>query len=207
MIPFITEEVWTLLGRVVPERGIPEMARAADSVMIAEWPRAVDEHRDEQIELQFKTFQSVLGGLREIRSSQNIAPRKPVEFHVRCDADTEVLLKPMSPYFESMAKATPIAWGASIEAPATNASFRLDNIEVFIDLKDLIDRDAEIERNLKLRSRLTSQIEGKEKKLSNENFVSRAPANIVEKERANLEQLKQQLATIDEVLEQLRNQK
>jgi valyl-tRNA synthetase len=204
MIPFITEEVWQLLGRVAPQRGLSQLQPSAASVMIAAWPAADTSRQDAEIEARFSRFQAVLGALREIRSRQNIPPKSPIEFSVRCDESMCRLLQPMAGYFASMANATASAWGDRVEPPATHATVSLPGIEVFVDLKDFIDVDAEIARNEKLLQKLRGQIQGKEKKLANANFVDRAPAEVVQRERESLQQLGQQLATVQATLERLR---
>ena len=76
-------------------------------------------------------------------------------------------------------------------------------MEVYVDLAGLIDVAAETERLKKEIQRVEGQIGGKEKKLSNDNFVSRAPAEVVERERAQLAQLRDQLATLERALAEL----
>jgi len=203
-IPFITEEVWQLLGKAAAERGLERPQPATDSIMTAPWPEADSSRQDDEIEARFAQFQAVLGALREIRSRQNIAPKTPIEFSVRCTDATVKLLQPMEPYFASMANATAVAWGDQTEPPATNATVNLAAVDVFVDLKDFIDVGAEIARNEKQEQRLLGQIQGKEKKLANANFVQRAPAEVVERERDSLTQLKEKLASIQAVLKNLR---
>src|SRR5204863_6000777 len=136
MVPFITEEVWQLLGQVAADRGLDEIQPAAESVMIAAWPEPDSARQNSQIEARFARFQQVLSGLREIRSRQNISPKTPIRFAVRAGDDAIALLRPMEPYFESMAGAQAVAWGAGVEPPARNESFAVDGSEVFIDLAD-----------------------------------------------------------------------
>ena len=147
----------------------------------------------------------MLGGLREIRSRQNIPPKTQIEFMVKCDAETTALLKPMEPYFESMAGAKATAWGTDTAAPELSSGASLPGIELFVDLADHIDVDAEIARNEKELKNLEGMITGKDKKLSNANFVDRAPAEVVEKERASLKQLQEQRASVQHTLERLRS--
>lgn len=205
MVPFITEEVWGLLGQVAPERGLGEPVAVPASVMVASWPQAEPARQDRQIEARFARFQAVLGALREIRSRQNIPVKSPVEFCVRCDSTNVELLRPMEPYFASMAGATATGWGDDVRTPETNATVSLPELEVIVDLKDYIDVEAEIERNERLQQKLTGQIQGKEKKLSNEKFVQRAPAEVVQKERESLNQLQEQLVTVQATLDNLRS--
>ena len=155
------------------------------------------------IEQQFSLFQEVLGAVREIRSRQGISPRESIEFSVRCSEETVELLKPMGAFFGSMAGASAVGWGPEVAEPENNATVRVQQVEVFVDLKDLIDVDAEIERNQKLRERLANQIAGKEKKLSNQQFVDRAPADVVQRERDGLQQLQDELAGVEAALARL----
>ncbi|MEL7335872.1 MAG: class I tRNA ligase family protein, partial [Planctomycetota bacterium] len=187
MIPFLTESIWQHLGEVAPRRGLQSPTRAAEQLMVAPWPVANLADRDTDIELQFQTFQEVLGAVRKIRSSQNIAPRERVPVSIRCTGDNVDLLRPMAAYFESLAGAevefeTAERFGSAaqpfeINAPMTLAAL---DIDVYVDLAQFIDIDAERERLQRLIDQREKQMVGKQKKLSNENFVARAPAEVVQ---------------------------
>ena len=203
MIPFITEEVWQILGKVAPVRGLAAPKPAAEALIIAEWPEADRCHRDDEIEARFSRFQSALGALREIRSRQNIAPKEEITFCVKCSDEVTELLAPMDSYFVSMANARGKGWGPHVEPPSTSATISLTDMEVYVDLKDFIDVGAEKARNQKQLQKLEGMIVGKEKKLSNPNFVDRAPADVVQRERESLVQLKQQLDSVKSALDAL----
>ncbi|MEC9002674.1 MAG: valine--tRNA ligase, partial [Planctomycetota bacterium] len=201
MIPFITEEVWRLMKQVAPVRGLRNPREATESIMLAEWPLPVPADHDPEIEAQFSQFQSVLGAIREIRSRQNIGPKEQIEFSVTCSEDVTSLLQPMEEFFQSMANARAVAWGPDVEPSTGCATVRRGDVDVYVDLKDFIDVSAEIERNQRLRDKMVAQIEGKEKKLTNENFVARAPEEVVQRERDGLVQLREEVVAIDKVLE------
>ncbi|MBN2294252.1 MAG: valine--tRNA ligase, partial [Pirellulales bacterium] len=114
------------------------------------------------------------------------------------------LLSPMEPYFESMAGASVSAMGPSVEPPALSANVNQPGLDIYVDLADLIDIDAEIVKKQKELDKLDGMIAGKKKKLENENFISRAPAEVVEKEKASLKELEDQRAGTAEVLERLK---
>ena len=194
MIPFITEEVWQLLGQAAGQRGLDELQGAAESVMIADWPAVDAARQNPEIEARFARFQQVLKGLREIRSRQNISPKTPIRFGVRGGNEAIALLRPMEAYFDSMAGAQAVQWGAEVESPARNETFAVEGAEIIVDLTDFVDAAAERARNKKEIEKLGSMIANKEKQLSNENFTKRAPADVVAKEREALERLKSDLA-------------
>jgi valyl-tRNA synthetase len=206
MIPFITEEVWHLLGKAAPQRGLQNPQPAVENVMIAAWPEIDASWHDAEIEARFTRFQEMLKGLREIRSRQTIPTKTTMHFAVRCDEETTALLKPMAPYFASMAGAEATAWGAEVSGSTPSAAFTTSTAEAFVDLAEHMDVGSEIEKNEKEKAQVQGFIVGKEKKLSNESFVGRAPAEVVQRERDSLEELKARLVSLEAALEELRKQ-
>ena len=178
VMPFITEEIWNNLGQIAPVRGLTDPHEATPQIIIAPWPRAELAHQDAATEQRFAMFQQALAALREIRSRQNIAGRVPLEFCIRCNEEMARLLEPMSPYFQSMANATATAFGPQVSPAPTAGKTALAGMEIFVDLKDLIDVKAEEAKNEQLEQKLLSQIQGKQSKLGNESFVARAPAAV-----------------------------
>jgi valyl-tRNA synthetase len=206
IMPFITEEVWQLLNKVAPVRGLDAAVGTAHPTWVikAPWPEADLRWQDAEIEARFAIFQQALGAIREIRSRQNIATREPLEFCIKCDAATAGLLEPMRAYFQSMTNAKATGFGPDVPVPATHAKAALPGIEVYVDLKDFIDVAAELAKNEQQEQKLLALIKTKEGKLANESFVSRAPANVVQAERDGLSQLQEQLASVRAALAALR---
>jgi valyl-tRNA synthetase len=203
MIPFLTEDVWQRLREAAPERGVDQPLAAAESIMIAPWPQFDARRQDAEIEAQFARFQQVLRAVRDIRMRQNVPPKTQLDFSVRCDAADAKLLRPMAPYFESMAGARAVAWGADVSPPALSANVTLPGMEVFVDLAGLIDIDAEIARKKQEAEKLAGLIAAKQKKLENKAFVDRAPAEVVQKERDSLDELRTQHEAAVKSLEEL----
>ena len=77
-------------------------------------------------------------------------------------------------------------------------------MDVHVDLEKFIDVEAELARLDKLKTQLIKQIGGKEQKLNNENFVARAPAAVVDKERASLADLQKQSESVEGDIQRLR---
>jgi valyl-tRNA synthetase len=208
IMPFVTEDIWQFLNRHAPKRGLASNVPASRWLMHADWPVAIHTDRDPNIESQFSQFVALLGAIREIRSRQNIAPKESLEYCVRSNSEIETLLLPMRPLIQSMAGATVQAWSSNPALPSVQAHIALDTMDVFVDLGKFIDVEAEIARNEKLLENLIKQITAKQGKLTNESFVSRAPADVVEKERASLVDLTTQRDSAEAALKSLRsNQK
>jgi valyl-tRNA synthetase len=217
MMPFITEEIWQQLNKVASQRNVgwapptktgdrQEMVGTAHSTWLirAPWPTADMRWQDREIEARFAIFQQALGAIREIRSRQNIATKQPLEFCVKCVPAVADLLKPMTPYFQSMTNATATGFGPEVTIPPTHAKTAIEGTEIFVDLKDFIDVKAERAKNEQQEQKLLGLIKSKEAKLANESFVSRAPANVVQAEREGLAQLQEQLASVRAALAALR---
>jgi valyl-tRNA synthetase len=212
MTPFLTEEVWHLLAKAAPSRGLPQPREARDSdalgsICIAPWPIADVTHQDATIEEQFAVFQAVLGFLRETRQTRNIPQKDELPFAVRCDAATAKLLQPMQPYFTQMARASMTACGPTAAAPEPAASITLNGphgpMEVHADLSRFIDPTAERKRLEKERAEVLKFIESIDKKLSNQAFVDKAPAEVVEQQREKQAELRRQLASVEAALKKL----
>lgn len=206
IMPFVTEEIWEHLGKAAPMRGLENQVTAGPFVMLAPWP-SVDPRDcgDKSIERQFSVFREVLGAIRQIRSSQNVPPRESVPVSITCDTAITDLLTPMRPLLESIANAELTALGPEakpfeLDAPLALASL---GINVHVDLAKFIDVDAELARLERLQGQLNKHIAGKEQKLSNESFVSRAPEQVVATERQSLQDLKAQLENVLQDIENL----
>ncbi|MCC9601599.1 valine--tRNA ligase [Stieleria sp. JC731] len=202
--PFVTESIWGFLGEIAPERGLDPKA-ASELLMVAPWPIADLSHQDKSIERQFSEFQQVVGAIRQIRASQSIKPQETVPVSITCSESSQKLLKPMSAYFGALAGAEVVAVGPDTKPFETDAPLTIPGIgiEVHVDLEKFIDVEAELSRLEKLLGQIVKQVAGKESKLSNENFVSRAPADVVEKERSSLSDLIARQASVEADIKKL----
>ncbi|MCC9643158.1 valine--tRNA ligase [Rhodopirellula sp. JC740] len=198
IMPFVTESVWGHLGSIAPKRGVPEPIEVGQFVMTSDYPVADELHHDSQIERQFSEFQQIVAAIRQIRASQNIAPKETLPVGIRCSESSQELLQPMTAYFEALTGAEIQSLGSETVAFETDAHIALAevDVDVHVDLEKFIDVEAELGRLEKLQKQLTGQIAGKQNKLSNESFVSRAPADIVQKERESLVALQTQLEAV-----------
>ncbi|HEV3300557.1 MAG TPA: class I tRNA ligase family protein, partial [Planctomycetaceae bacterium] len=203
LAPFLCEELWQRLAEIAPERGIPSPSRAAASVMVAPWPVIPTDWRDPALEARFSRLQDTIVAVRNVRAVYGIPPATPLTLHVRCTPQIAGDLQDVSGQFENLARTMLEAAGAEVERPKGSASFALTDADGFIPLEGVIDRDAELKRQRKEKEKLSGIIAGSEKKLADEKFVSRAPAEVVAQARENLASLHKQLQSVEEIIRQL----
>ncbi len=215
IMPFLTEEVWSLLNQVAPNRGLVEIREPERVLMRAAWPTPAG-REDPAIESQFAVFAGVLRGVRDIRMRQNVPPREVMTLSIRCEPAAAAVLEPFRPYFKSMANAELQDCGPDVTAPPACGSFRHTSaveglgtlsFEGFVDLAAFINFDKEIARLEKESQRLSGQIEGKRRKLANAGFVAKAPPEVVQQERERLAEAEQQLIAVGQQLEELKAQR
>ncbi len=204
MVPFVTEELWQRLNEVAPQRGLPEPAAAAESVMIAPWPEFPEQWRDPAIEKRFERLQEIVVAVRNVRAAYGIPPGTPLKLQLRCDASLASDMEGISGQFENLARTILQAAGAEVERPPASASFSLPGVDGFVPLEGIVDVQAELQRQQKQAEKLKKMIAASEAKLSNPNFVQKAPPEVVEKARRTLADLQQQLQNVEQILQQLR---
>ncbi|WP_129139219.1 valine--tRNA ligase [Modicisalibacter coralii] len=181
MMPFISEEIWQ---RVAPLAGT---AAEDASIMNQPWPQADDTRLDESAERDIEWLKGVIVAVRNVRAEMNLAPGKPLDVLLTKggDADRERLAANRV-FLAKLAKLASVEWLDDPAQAPLAATQLVGDMEVLVPMADLIDKDAEIERLTKELDKQDKFIGGIEKKLGNESFVAKAPAEVVEKERAKL---------------------
>jgi valyl-tRNA synthetase len=204
--PFICEELWKRLNEIAPERGLLQPQPAAEACMNAPWPELPKEWRDDSLEARFARLQEIIVALRNVRAMYRIEDRVELALHVRCQPDVANQLQDVASQFENLAKTVLKAAGVDVNRPGTSASFSLNDADGFIPLEGVVDREAELARQHKEAEKIRGFIVGNERKLANESFVARAPAEVVEQVRESLAGLQKQLASVEEIIRALGGQ-
>ncbi|MFA3783456.1 valine--tRNA ligase [Melioribacteraceae bacterium 4301-Me] len=171
-MPFITEEIWQLLD----ER------KDGESISVAQFPLNYDAHIDETAEEEMQFVQDVVTAIRNIRGEMNIPPSKSIKVFLK----TDKLNEDQSKYIKSLVKIDGLETNSQMKKPKTSASAVIKNCEVYIPLEGIIDINIERARIEKEIKRLSSSLESVQKKLSNQNFVSKAPQEIIEREKIKM---------------------
>ncbi len=169
-IPFITEEIWHLMKD--RENG--------DSISITEFPKLQESLINPEAEKEMDFVQAIVTGIRNIRGEMNIPPSRKVNVFIKSD----MITTNQNVYIKSLGKVEELITGADLAKPKASASIVIKGIDIYIPLEGIIDLDVEKERISKEIKRLEGALTGVEKKLSNTNFTDKAPASVIENERA-----------------------
>ena len=202
IMPYITESIWQTIAPIIDKK-------ATDSIMTAAFPTADDSLISLQTEHDMTWLQALIGAIRNIRGEMKLgnAVRLPVLLDNISDEETARLSR-IENQFKSLAKVDTLTIvnagdGADKELPLSSSSM-VGQLKVLVPMKGLIDPTAELNRLAKAQEKLIKQAESLRSKLSNEAFVSKAPANVVESEKAKLAEMDTQLAQMHKQIEQLK---
>ena len=190
VIPFITEEIWQQVKPLSGAQG--------ETIMLAPYPEADEGKIDEAAEAEIAWLQQFIVGVRRIRAEMNIAPGKPLPVLLANLNETDrTYLTNNEAFLKTLARLDSITiLDSEAEAPESAVAL-VGEMKVLIPMAGLIDKDAELARLEKEIDKLRKERERLEKKLSNENFVSRAPEEVVEKEKKKLEDVNTALNNLE----------
>lgn len=190
--PFITEELWQSF----------KPASAGD-IIVSDWPQLNTGLIAEEIEQSMALLQEVITAIRTIRSRMNLPPGKKAQLVVRAPQPEFAKIAPHVPIIKTLARLTDVNSGEDLPKPPHSATAVVGKLELFIPLAGLIDLAVERERLQKRYQELEKHLGGIKRKLENENFVNRAPAAVVDKERKKVQDFTHELEKIHRNLELL----
>ena len=161
--------------------------------MLQPYPLSDKSKIDEHAEADMQWLQLIIEGIRNIRGEMNIAPGKKIPVLFKNGNKTDkVRLAQNEEFLSSLAKLESITWLTSDDIAPAAATQLAGEMEILVPMADLIDKDAELARLGKEIEKLNKELASIKGKLSNANFVDRAPAAVVAKEQQRLD--KQQVA-------------
>ena len=179
LMPFITEELWQQYG---PLAGV-----SGNTIMLQSLPEFSESDRDAAAEEEIAWVKQFIMGIRKIRSEMDIAPGKPLPVLLENASDSDQhRLETHEVLLTSLARIESIRVLDEQATPPESATALVGDLKLLIPLAGLIDKDAELARLDKELARLHGEIKRLSGKLGNDNFVARAPAEVVDKEREKL---------------------
>lgn len=198
IMPYLTEEIWQTIT--------PLLGKTGESIMLSSYPECDDSKINEQAESDMAWLQSLIGAVRNIRGEMKLgnAVRLPVLIQGASDEQKASLAR-IDNQFKTLAKVDSLTIVKPGEEVPLSSSGMVGQMKVLVPMKGLIDPTAELNRLNKVRDKLQTQADAISKKLSNDNFIAKAPAQVVEAERAKLSELQGQLAEVEKQVGALRN--
>ncbi len=192
IVPFVTAELWSRLP-------VPEGERRAPDLIVAPWPAPEEDWSDADAEARMALLQELIVEVRRLRKEYGVPEGERVRIRVAsADAAFNATLAEQAVALERLARVGDVA---STRGTGIGAHAVLRNgAEVFLPLEGLIDLDRERARLREEIRRLSGQLEGAERKLGNEHFVTRAPEDVVARERAKADSLRTQAGKLREKL-------
>jgi valyl-tRNA synthetase len=200
VMPFITEEIWSNLRQKVV---FPEVIDS-EFIMTARFPIVDTSLQNDQAEAQFGLTMDVITALRTIRSENNVPPDKQGNaVIIPTDSNSTEVLESQIKLINQFAKLTETIVDQDAKKPSFAGSSVVRGTTVYLSLEGLIDIKVEIERLTKEISRVSSLIKGTKARLENQNFVSRAPEDVINKEREKLQGLEENLEKLEKNLQMM----
>lgn len=197
IIPFITEEIWQRAKGLVGVSG--------DTIMLQPFPSYNAELADQTALDEIEWLKEIIVNVRNIRAEKNIPPSKGLDLLLRNLNETEVAcLAKNRTLLQNMAKLDSVQVLAQGESAPLSVAKLVGGCELLVPMAGFIDKAAELARLNKEIERLQNEIARIENKLSNEGFVTKAPAAVIDKERSKMaeyqdgmEKLKAQYLSIE----------
>lgn len=190
--PYVSEELWHALPGT------------DGSIMLSRYPES--RARDLDAEHKMEYVLNTISGLRSLRGELYIAPSLEIKAYIKTsDSDVALILNENIASIKKMLRASDIEAGVSVTRPHGSAVCVLKDMEIYLPVEGLLDIKSEISRLMKEKAKICESISFLDKKLSNEKFVSSAPKDVIEKDRARYEELKEKAHKVDENIALLEN--
>ncbi|NLU12479.1 MAG: valine--tRNA ligase [Gammaproteobacteria bacterium] len=190
-MPFITEEIWQ---RIAPMAG-----KSGETIMLQPFPASATDTIDAQAEGDIEWLKELMLALRNIRAEMNISPGTPIPLYLgNSSAEDQRRLEVNSITLNKLAKLESVTLLAADQQAPMSATALVGDMQVLVPMAGLIDTKAELARLEKEMQRLSGEIKRVAGKLANQGFVAKAPADVIEKERAKQADFEQALTRLTE---------
>ncbi|GMK38404.1 valine--tRNA ligase [Paenibacillus sp. CCS19] len=174
-MPFISEEIWQHL----PHEG--------ETITLAAWPTFDPALESPEAVREMELLMDMIRAVRNIRAEVNVPMSKKVELLIKPSSEAELaIVERNREFIERFCGTSKLDAGLAIQTPDKTMSAVVTGAELLLPLAGLIDIAQEITRLEKELKTLNGEVERIEKKLGNEGFVSKAPAKVIEEEKAKM---------------------
>lgn len=198
IMPYLTEQIWQTVAPLLGRKN-------TDSIVVADYPQTDTAQISEQTEADMEWLQELIASVRNIRGEMKLgnAVRLPVLLQ-NISSDEDARLSRIKNQFKALAKVESLEIVKEGDEVPLSSSSMVGQLRVLVPMKGLIDPTAELARLGKSYDKLKGQAEGIARKLGNEGFVSKAPVEVVDAEKAKLAELEGQLTAMTAQMEELK---
>ena len=198
VMPFVTETLWKQVAAPV--------GRNSPSLMLERYPTVDELPSDTQAESNIEWLKNVVTAIRNIRGERNISPRKNVQVNLSEGSSKDrQLAKDQEALLCKLAHISQLSWTDHQKGDSSGSVQLVDGLKITVPFVDEEEIASERNRIGKELNRIDKELAGVEAKLNNENFVQRAPPNIVSTQREKAVSLKAQRETLRHQASQLPN--
>jgi valyl-tRNA synthetase len=190
-IPFLTEELWQ------------QLPREGETIVRASYPTVADEWIDQDSEQEMTFVMEVISELRTIRSSFKIPNATKLRPHIKAAAEHAKSIQRHRSYIMSLANISEMIIDPWVERPKVSATAILGKIEIYVPLEGVIDVDVERARLTRELKRIQQDLARLEAKLAQRDFLERAPEDVIEKEQAKHQGLREREGRLVQALESI----
>ena len=177
-MPFITEELWQQL----PHKG--------ESIMVAEYPVYNEALVNEDFEREMILIMEISRGIRNIRSEMNISLAKKLDVILRTGDEKKLqMIERQNLYISELSRLKNLSVTRNGKEPKMAATAVVEDIEIFVLLEGVIDIQEERARLSRELEKINADVATLNKRLSNRDFINRAPKDVVEKDREKYQSL------------------
>jgi valyl-tRNA synthetase len=204
-MPFITEELWQKVAPYLPLIAVKDLAERPDSIMIAPYPAADESAIVVAAEREIESIVEIVRSIRNARVEAKVEPSRFIEALIVV-LDDELPLENHLSAIGTLARVSPLTIIDKKDRAASKDEAKvlvLRDVEVVLPLRGMVDREAESKRLQSEIKEWQGQIARLEAQLQNGQFLSRAPADVVQREREKLTECKDRLRRLKMQLEKL----
>lgn len=192
-MPFVTEEIWQNLPHV------------GETIVTSAWPEVKEAYMFEESKQAMQYVVEIIKAVRQARSEVNTPLSKAIPIYIKTkDAEIKQMLDENQHYLERFGHPSELVISTDIETPDKAMTSVVGAGEVILPLEGLIDMDKEIARLEKELDKWQSELDRVDKKLSNENFVNKAPEKIINEEKAKKHDYQEKFDSVKARIEQLK---
>jgi valyl-tRNA synthetase len=192
-MPFISEEIWQRLPG------------AEDSIMQQKWPHMQPDLINSDDEKQMQAAFDIINTIRNMRSEMEVGLNSRIEIKLTLsDKGAEETMAPLTDYIKNLAKLDVLSITERYQPQDNEFACVLKDMHIVMPLKGIVNVEEQIKKNQSKIDKIKFEIKNKEAMLNNNNFISRAPKDIIETEKTKLKDMHEQVIKLEVIKNGLR---